>query len=140
VPGTRKLAKHWDDLQIPPESRYRERADGNRDETFRVNFVGPLTPTEMQQIAELLLAAVHGGADLGILALTRLEFLEPDTCDYRYLCSTHRDERVFKMFELWQRMSQIHRIRNIDGIAYPWLGQPSRGTAEKASGNQGHHT
>jgi hypothetical protein len=121
MPGLRRLSDSLDDLQIPPKSRYRWRADGNRDETFRVNFVGGLTPAEMVQLVDLLLAVVHEGAELGIAALTKVEFLEPDTCEYRYLGVSNPSDRVLKMVELWQRMHQIHPIRNVDGIPYPWL-------------------
>src|SRR5215468_8858467 len=81
----RKLTDPLDEYQVPPDSQYRRRADGKRDETFRINFIGALTPAQMRQIHALLLQVLDEGAELGFIALTKVEFIEPDTCEYRYI-------------------------------------------------------
>jgi hypothetical protein len=121
VPNSESRKDVWNEVPLPTESRYQLRADGNREEMFRVNFVGAVVPAEMREIGALLLDIVNESADIGILALTKLEFLEPDACDYRYLCIGRNGERVHKMYKLWSRMNEIHRIRNIDGLSYDWL-------------------
>lgn len=92
-----------------------------------MNFVGPLKADEMRQLLDLLLRVLDESVELGMMALTKVEFVEPDTLEYRYWCGTFSNTRVNKMYELWSRMNQIHPVRNVDGIPYPWLG-PSPST------------
>ena len=122
----RKLTDPLDEYQIPPASQYRWRADGRRDETFRMNFIGALTPDQMRQIHTLLLQVLDESADLGFIALTKVEFIEPDTCDYRYVGEGVHSGRTTAMIELWWRVHAVHPIRNVDGIPYPWLGEKAR--------------
>jgi hypothetical protein len=107
-----------DDAQIPPDSRFRRRVDDGRDETYRINFVNGLTPQEMEDIVKVLLIVSDEGRSVGIVALTKVEFIEPDTCEYRFWCEYSDFGRVNKMFETWIRIHQVHRIRNIDGVPY----------------------
>ncbi len=119
-------------IQLPPQSRYRRRADGGTDETFRVNFIDRLDAVDMRRVAELLFAVAEEGKDAGIVALTKLEFIEPDTCEYRYWCADLNKDRVKVMFGLWHRMHQLHAISTIDGVPYT----PSDRDISKADSSQ----
>lgn len=109
--------------QIPPEARYRWRADGGKDELIRVNFVGALSPAEMMHIWDLLMSVVsESDLTLGYAALTKVEFIEPDTCEYRFWCTNNHMGRVARTWETWYHINRIHPIRNVDNIPYSWLG------------------
>lgn len=110
-------------IRLTPESRYRYRVDGGRDETFRVNFMGGLTAHEMSTLVEMLLNTLDQQPDVGLVALTKVEFIEPDTLEYRFWSAKPEGTRLDRMFELWQRMSQVHPIYTVDGVRYPWLGR-----------------
>lgn len=113
------LAKMISNVQLPPRSRFRARADGGRDATYRINFKRPLTPEAIQQIYQVLLEFWLSGRERGIVALTKVEFIEPDTCEYRFWFSTNDDSIVTAMFELSHRIHLIEAIYTIDGIRYP---------------------
>lgn len=123
VRQTRDDTRSLHDVDFSPESRYRRRADGGVDELYTINFVGGLSPDEMRQIAHLLLSVVSEGASVGVMALTKVEFFEPDTCQYRYWCSLGTNERVNVMIGLWFRIHEIHAIKNVDGMRVPWFEQ-----------------
>lgn len=108
-------------MQIPPESRSRTRADGGCDELYRVNFAGAITRAEIHRLLELLLDTVREGGDVGIVALTKVEVLEPDVLEYRFWCRKPDAGRQRLMRSLWQRLHAVHAIRNVDGIPYPSL-------------------
>lgn len=114
------VAREREELAIllPPKSRFRPRADGGVDETYRVNFIGALTPDDMRQVLDLLLRYVSENADVGVVALTKVEFLEPDTCDIRYWCAGSSKPRVNRAFGLWYRLHRIHQISTVDGKPY----------------------
>src|SRR5262245_41388351 len=132
----RKLTDPLDEYQIPPDSQYRWRADGKRDEMFRINFIGTVTPTEMRQIFTLLLNVLDNGAELGFIALTKVEFIEPDTFDYRYVGEGVHSGRTTEMLDLWWRIHTVHPIRNVDGIPYPWFAPKSRQVTDGAPPNE----
>ncbi len=113
----------WNDetIRLTPASRYKLRVDGGRDETFRVNFMGGLNAREMHALIESLLSTLDEQPEVGLIALTKVEFIEPDTLEYRFWSGKPEGARLDRMFEMWQRMSQIHPIYTIDGIRYPWL-------------------
>ena len=47
------------------------------------------------------------GSEIGILALTKVEFIEPDICDYRYWYWGPSDEVVKRLFEVWFQINLI---------------------------------
>ena len=110
------------EIYITPASRYRKRADGGMDESFRIQFAQPLTPEQMRDIANILLTMPEIGAEFGFTALTKLEFLEPDICDYRFWCAQYHSDRLVATWGLWQK---IHRdvcaIYSVDGVRYSTL-------------------
>lgn len=112
-------------IRLTPESRFRQRIDGGRDEMFRINFYGRLGADEMRALAELLLNVLDQQPPVGLIALTKMEFIEPDTLEFRFWSGKPDGARLDRMFELWHRMSQIHPILSVDGIHYPWLGPTS---------------
>ena len=107
------------EIVLPPLSKYRERLDGGVDETTRVNFDGALTPMEMREIARLLLEAVTESGDAGLVALTKMAFLEPDTCEFRYWTERRDKAQIWQLtlvrLELIRRLERVHRIRDVDG-------------------------
>jgi len=122
-------------IPMTPQSRFRLRADGGMDETYRINFVGQLQPYEMRSIVELLLAAVGEGAAVGIQALTKVKFVEPDTCEYTYWCSTKDNARVNIMMSVWYRLNRIHPVAWIDNIQYDSLFRRFRESEGEADQN-----
>ncbi len=111
-------------IQVSPEYRFRKRGDGGVDIAFRIHFLARLTPNEMRRITEMLLAIPDQFTDAGFQALTKVEFLEPDTCDYRYWCREENSEQLARMYELWDKLNKhVHLINNVDGVHYPWIGQ-----------------
>lgn len=104
---------------LPPLSKYRQRLDGGIDETTRVNFEGALTSLEMREIGRLLLDAVTESGDAGLVVLTRMEFLEPDTCEFRYWTERRDKPQMWQLtlvrLELIRRLEHVHRIRDVDG-------------------------
>lgn len=124
---TDQASSTWaETVHLTPESRFRPRVDGGRDETFRVNFVGGLNADEMRALVKLLLEIQDQQPDVGLIALTKVEFIEPDTLEYRYWSGKPHGARLDRMFELWQSMNLIHPIYTVDGIQYPWLGPLDR--------------
>jgi len=111
-----------EDIVVPPRSRIRQRFDGGRDLTFRVNFQVALSAASMHRICALLLDAVNAGAAVGIVALTKVEIIEPDTCEYRYWAVSAHDEQITLMHDLWLRINEVAPIGDVDGVRYPWLG------------------
>lgn len=105
-----------DDRQTPPMSRFRQRSDGGVDRTHRVNFFGALTPEEMRFIVSLLLDAVSDEEIVGHIALTKIEFIEPDTCEYRFWCEQYSGAQTTGAIAIWTRLNQIHPVRNVDGL------------------------
>ena len=114
------------EITLPPLSKYRQRLDGGVDETTRVNFEGTLTPLEMREIVSLLLEAVTESGDAGLVALTRLEFLEPDTCEFRYWTERRDKAQMWQLtlvrLELIRRLERVHKIRDVDGNFRDTLG------------------
>ena len=104
-----------DDIHLTASSRCRRRADGGTDTIFRFNFRGPLAPDEMRCIVEALLQTVDEGAEYGITALTKVEFVEPDTCDVRYWVGGQHSDVLNVFFGLWYRLHTIHPLSDVDG-------------------------
>jgi hypothetical protein len=129
-PGKRQEGRHDEyapkDILLPPLSNSRQRLDGGVDETTRVNFEGALTPLEMREIARLLLETVMESGDTGLVALTRMEFLEPDTCEFRYWTERRDKAQMWQLtlarLELIRRLERIHKIRDVDGNFRDTLG------------------
>src|SRR5690242_5447714 len=71
------------EIYVTPGASNRKRADGGMVETHRIQFVHALTEQHMCEIARRLLAMPEEAARFGFTALTKLEILEPDICDYR---------------------------------------------------------
>lgn len=115
---THKLAQS---IRLPPKSRFRMRSDGGVDDTYCIHFLGPLDPSEMRTIIEAVLDAVDRSAESGIIALTRVDFPQLDTCEFRLWWKDPRSERLNKEFELLYQLSKIHKIQDVDGIRYSFL-------------------
>ena len=110
------------EIYVTPAARYRKRADGGMDETYRIQFARTLTEQQMSAIARLLLAMPEEQAQYGFTALTMLEFLEPDICDYRFWCARFHSDRLVATWELWQRIHhEICPIYSVDGVRYSFL-------------------
>lgn len=103
---------------VTPASRYRRRADGGYDETYRLTFIDQLEPAQLRAIVDILVNAPSVHPDVGILALTKIEFLEPDTCDVRYWCTGSPKQRVNSMLGIWSRISRVSRIGSVDTLPY----------------------
>jgi hypothetical protein len=110
-----------EDIHLTASSRYRRRADGGTDTIFRFNFRGPLMPDEMRRITEALLQTVDEGAEYGITALTKVEFLEPDTCDVRYWVGDQHSDVVNVFMGLWHRLHTIHPLLDVDGVQWSYM-------------------
>jgi hypothetical protein len=126
-----------EDIHLTARSRYRRRADGGTDTTYRINFRGALTPDEMRRITEALLQTVDEGAEFGITALTKVEFLEPDTCDVRYWVGGHHSDVLNVFFGLWYRLHAIHTVSDVDGVRYSFFSASADGDTQ--SENSGRH-
>ena len=117
------------EILLPPLSKFRQRLDGGVDVTTRVNFEGALTALEMREIARLLLEAVTERGGAGLMALTHLEFLEPDTCEFRFWTERRDKAQIWQLtlvkLELIRRLEQVHRIRDVDGNTRDTLGLES---------------
>ena len=109
------------EIHLIAGSRFRRRADGGTDVSFRYNFRGPLTPDEMRCIVEALLQKVDEGAEFGITALTKVEFLEPDTCDVRYWVGGHHSDVLNVFFGLEYRLYTIHPLLDVDGVQRSYM-------------------
>lgn len=110
---------------VAPGARYRKRTDGGMDESFRIQFVKPLTEQHMRAIAKLLLAMPDEAAEYGFTALTKLEFLEPDVCDYRFWCARFHSDRLVATWGLWLRIHKdVCSIYAVDGVRYSFLLKP----------------
>lgn len=115
------------EIYVEPGARYRKRADGGMDETYRIQFVHALTEQHMRKIAELLLALPVEAAEYGFTALTKLEFLEPDICDYRFWCAHFHSDRLAASWGLWARIHQeVCPIYSVDGVRYWFLKKDER--------------
>lgn len=126
-------------IQKAPMSRRRSRADGGLDYTTRVNFVGSISPGEMRHMTQLLVNLLEEGEPLGLIALTKIEFIEPDTCEYRYWWRPPTSAEVFGhdliafQYGAWSRLNMIHKIHNVDGVVYWWLRDQSVHTDDAAT-------
>jgi hypothetical protein len=109
-------------MTLPPKSRHRPRADGGVDETTRVDFVRPLSPAQVRLITLQVFNVVEENHErAGLVALTKIEFIEPDTCELRIWCrNASRDEineRVKVMLGLIHLIDRISMVASIDGIS-----------------------
>lgn len=110
------------EVYVTPAARYRKRADGGMDESYRIQFASALTEQHMRAIGQLLLAMPVEQAHFGFTALTRLEFLEPDICDYRFWCAQFHSDRLVATWGLWQRIHyEVCPIYSVDGARYAFL-------------------
>jgi len=107
----------------PPMSSVQWRRDGGIDRISRINFLGEITAEEMHRIILLLVSSLDKGASAGFVALTKVEFIEPDTCEYRYWTARAGDDVAAMIEHIWRRINDIHPVRNIDGTRYSWLRQ-----------------
>src|SRR5690349_16067093 len=130
-PGKRtvKQVDLYQDIEIyvTPGASHRKRADGGMDETHRIQFVHGLTEQHMREIARRLLAIPEEAARFGFTALTKLEFLEPDICDYRFWCTQFHSDRPAAHWELWARIhNEVCPVYSVDGVRYWFLTKEKR--------------
>jgi hypothetical protein len=90
--------------------------------TFRIHFLGDLARDHMRRIVRLLQEVADTGGDVGIVALTKVEFIEPDTCEFRYWATPVDEAQITRMHELWSSIDRVQAIHDVDGVRYPWLG------------------
>lgn len=110
------------EIYVEPRARYQKRVDGGMDESFRIQFVHPLTAGQMREITKMLIAMPEEAAEFGFTVLTKFEFLEPDICDYRFWCAHFHSDRLVATWELWARIHHdICPIYSVDGIRYWFL-------------------
>src|SRR5690349_16432518 len=115
------------EIYVTPGASHRKRADGGMDETHRIQFVQALTEQHMREIARRLLAMPEEAAKFGFTALTKLEFLEPDICDYRFWCAQFHSDRLVAHWELWARIhNEVCPVYSVDGIRYRFLTKEKR--------------
>lgn len=115
------------DIYVTPGASNRKRADGGMDETHRIQFVHGLTEQHMREIARRLLAVPEEAAKFGFTALTKLEFLEPDICDYRFWCAQFDSDRPAAHWELWARIhNEVCPVYSVDGARYWFLTKENR--------------
>jgi hypothetical protein len=115
------------EIYVTPGASNRKRADGGMDETHRIQFVHALTEQHMCEIARRLLAMPEEAARFGFTALTKLEFLEPDICDYRFWCAKFHSDRLAAHWELWARIhNEICPVYSVDGVRYWFLTKEKR--------------
>lgn len=103
-------------LPVAPAYRYRPRADGLVDETYRINFTGELTPTDIARIGDVLGRLPHEDrAVYGILALAKMDFTLEGTCECQLICSSEQWKKRVELFSaVWTQINSIHSIAAID--------------------------
>jgi hypothetical protein len=75
----------------------------------------------MRRIGETLLQTMNEGAEYGITALTKVEFLEPDTCDVRFWVGGHHSDVLNVFIGLWYRLHTIHPLADVDGVEWSYI-------------------
>lgn len=115
VPRRDRVQQGAEDLPVAPDYRYIQRDDGNVDETYRINFTSALTPLEIQRIGAMLLRIPEESTSYGVLAVARLDFTLPGTCECRFICAPSNWKLRVELFHVtWERIHQVHHIAAID--------------------------
>ena len=104
-----------------PRSSLRRRLDGGADWTWRINFLDALDSSQLRRIVHLLTSFVDEETSKGVLALTKYEFIEPDTLEYRYWCERVDDLVMQSMAALTYQIHLIQHVQNANGVRYSWF-------------------